>query len=181
MHWELEGEENVLAKKHGLSLISQRFINPKTAISDEYTFCTKEPGVTVVPILSDGNLVITRQFKQGSGKVFWEFPAGQLPKGGLSDDQAVAELKEESGLTAGKMVELGIASAGGPRKNKTHEYLFVALNCSISEPKPDPDEILEVFKISPGELWELIRTADGSLSAYSEMAFMRAVDRGFVR
>lgn len=178
--WEKKGEETKLAGKFGVNLISQNFTNPETQMQEEYTFCRKAPGVTVLPILSNGNIVITRTFKHGSNRIVWEFPAGRKPKDVESTHQAKAELSEESGLIAGRMVYLGRACVA-PRKFDTYEDLFVALDCELGKPKPEPGEILEVYEITPEELWEIIKAYDGSFSGFSEMASMRAIEAGFIK
>lgn len=179
--WEKTGEETKLAGKFGLSLILQEFINPTTKGATEvYAFVRKAPGVTVVPVLANGNLIITRTFKQGANRIVWEFPAGWKPKNTTSTGQAMAELSEESGLTGGVMMYLGCASVA-PRKFDTYEELFVAINCTVGEPKPEPGELLEVYEMTPEELWAIIRKHDGSFSGFSEMAAMRAADGGFIR
>ncbi len=171
--WAKEGEESKLAGKFGLGLIMQSFINPETNQSEEYAFCRKAAGVTVVPVLANGNLVITRTFKQGTNQVVWEFPAGRKPKEVAATDQAGAELAEETGLTAGEMIYLGRACVA-PRKFDTHEDLFVAVECTMGTPNPGPGEILEVWEMTRDELFEILKKYDGSFSGFSEMALMRA-------
>lgn len=176
--WAKVGEETILAKKFGLALVSQKFVNPAvTEASEEYAFCRKAPGVTVVPVLPNGNLIITKTFKQGSNTLIWEFPAGRKPKGVVADDQARAELSEESGLVPSKMVYLGRVTVA-PRKLDTYEDLFVALNCTVGEPKPGPGEILEVYELTPTEFWSL--TMNGLVSGFSEIAAGRAATNGYI-
>lgn len=178
--WKKEGEETKLAGKPGISIITQNFTNPETDKSEEYAFCRKAPGVTVMPILSNGNIIITRTFKHGLNRVVWEFPAGRKPKNVSVANQASAELSEESGLITGRMVYLGCACVA-PRKFDTYEDLFVALDCKLGKPHPEPGEILEVYEITPEELWEIIRKYDGSLSGFSEIAAMRATEADLIR
>ena len=79
--WQKVGEESKLAGKYGLSLISQQFLDPRAEEPTEYVFCRKALGFTVVPVLTNGNLVITRTFKHGTNKIVWEFPAGMKMSG----------------------------------------------------------------------------------------------------
>lgn len=178
--WAKTEGEGILAKKFGVALISQTFINPETQGAEEYIFCRKVPGVTIVPVLANGNLVVTRQFKQGLNTVIWEFPAGRKPKNISTTNQAKAELSEESGLIAGKMIHLGRACVA-PRKLDSYEDLFVALDCEVSKPSPLPGEILDVYEMTPEELWKIIKLYDGSFSGFSEMAAMRAAEEGFLK
>lgn len=178
--WSKDGGEEILAKKFGLALVVQNFLDPRTQVAAPYAFCRKTPGVTVVPVLTNGDVVVTRTFKQGSNAVVWEFPAGRRPKDVAAEDQAKAELSEESGLVAGKMIYLGRACVA-PRKFDTYEDLFVAIECTVGTPKPGEDEILEVYQMTPEELWEIIQQNNGSFSGFSELAVRRAGERGYIQ
>ncbi|MFZ2187996.1 MAG: NUDIX hydrolase [Candidatus Moraniibacteriota bacterium] len=172
--WGKTGNETKLAGKFGLSLISQNFTDPSSGKDDEYVFCRKAPGVTVVPVLPNGDWIITRTFKQGANAIVWEFPAGRKPKDVSATDQAKVELTEESGLIAGQMVYLG-RTCVAPRKFDTYEDLFVALNCTLGTPKPGAGELLEVHQITAGEFWKLIGSGQ-FVSGFSEIAAVRAAD-----
>lgn len=176
--WARDGDETVLAKKFGLALVSQHFRHPITGKSEEYAYCRKTPGVTVVPVLTDGTLVITRTFKQGNGLVVWEFPAGRMSKESTADAQARAELAEESGVTPMDMVSLGIVCVA-PRKFATKEALFVALDCVLGTPNPEPGEILQVCVVTTDEFWEL--ALEGKVSGFSELAAHRAAATGYIQ
>ncbi|MFA6973725.1 MAG: NUDIX hydrolase [Parcubacteria group bacterium] len=177
--WAKEGEETSLAKKFGLNLILQGFTNPANNAAEEYAFCRKTPGVTVMPVLANGNLVITRTFKQGINAIVWEFPAGRKPKNATATDQAQAELSEESGLIAGTMISLG-RTCVAPRKFDTYEELFVATNCAMGEPKPEPGEILEVYEIDIIEFWHKVFSSEEIVSGFSEMVAARATAMRFI-
>jgi len=181
--WKKVSEETKLAGKYGLSLISQEFVNPLTEETEEYVFCRKAIGITIVPVLSNGNIMITRTFKHGKNAIFWEFPAGMNMSGKETPLQmAQVELAEESGLHSGKVIYLGSTSTG-PRKFDTVEHLYLALDCEIlpGGPSPSKGEILEVFELTPEELWGIIRQGDGSFSGFSELAIQRAADKGYIR
>lgn len=130
--------------------------------------------MTVVPVLVNGNWVITITFKQGSNSVVWEFPAGRKPKNVSAVDQARDELSEESGMIAGEMISLG-RTCVSLSKFDTYEELCVAINCTLGKPKHGPGEILEVYEIAPGEFWKLVGAGE-IVSGFSEIAAVRAVD-----
>jgi ADP-ribose pyrophosphatase len=58
-------------------------------------------GVTAVPILDDGRLVLIRQFRYPVGKFIFELPAGKLDSGQPPLATMARELEEEIGYTAG--------------------------------------------------------------------------------
>ena len=58
-------------------------------------------GVTAVPILDDGRLLLIRQFRYPLGKYIYELPAGKLDSGQPPMETMARELKEETGYRAG--------------------------------------------------------------------------------
>lgn len=60
-------------------------------------------GVTAVPVLDDGRIVLIRQFRYPIGKFILELPAGKLDKGGSPKETAARELEEEIGYRAGSL------------------------------------------------------------------------------
>ena len=63
--------------------------------------------VVVIPVLSDGRLILERQFRYPVGRVLIEFPAGKIDPGELAENAARRELLEETGFTAQKWRRLG--------------------------------------------------------------------------
>jgi len=73
-----------------------------------YAVVEKQDFVLVVPFTGDGFWLV-EQFRYTVGARVWEFPQGGWPAGhsGTTDELAVAELAEETGLRAGSMRHLG--------------------------------------------------------------------------
>jgi ADP-ribose pyrophosphatase len=64
----------------------------------------RHPGaVAIVPILSDGRIVLVRQYRYAAGKTLLEIPAGTLEPGEDPLECAMRELREETGFEAGEM------------------------------------------------------------------------------
>lgn len=183
--WETVGEEEKIAGKFGVTLIKKFFRNPHTSEPEEFWFCRKNPvdrpGYTVLPILENGNLLITRTFKHGVDRVVWEFPAGFTEKGVTADALAPVKLSEESGLSSDRIIPLGVTIVA-PRKYDTYEALFVALGCQKREggPQPKDNNILELWELSAQEFWTIVGKADGFVSGFSEMAAWRAAALGYL-
>jgi ADP-ribose pyrophosphatase len=67
------------------------------------------PGAAlVVPRLSDGRVVVVRQFRYPVNAVMTEFPAGKIDVGESPLDTAKRELREEAGYTAREWTPLGL-------------------------------------------------------------------------
>jgi 8-oxo-dGTP pyrophosphatase MutT (NUDIX family) len=73
-----------------------------------YTVVDKPDFVVVLPE-SDGGFWLVQQYRYPVGSRQWEFPQGGWPSGesGTVEELAIAELAEETGLRAAKLVHLG--------------------------------------------------------------------------
>lgn len=60
-------------------------------------------GVTAIPILEDGRILLIRQFRYPIGDFILELPAGKLDSGQTPVDTVARELEEEIGYSAGSL------------------------------------------------------------------------------
>ena len=110
----------------------------------EYHVFEIHDAVAVVPVLSDGRIVMLWQFRHPHGKTHWEIPAGRVDPGEDARAAVERELLEETGYRASRMVELaGFYPTNGISPH--HARLFVALDCTLERaPAPDSCEKLSV-------------------------------------
>jgi len=64
-------------------------------------------GVTLLPIDSEGRVLLVRQYRHATGKVLLELPAGAIEPGEAPEACAQRELQEETGYRPGKLESLG--------------------------------------------------------------------------
>jgi ADP-ribose pyrophosphatase len=82
-------------------------------------------GVTAVPVLDDGRLVLIRQFRYAIGKYILELPAGKLDSGQSPAETVARELEEETGYSPGSLTrECAFYTSPGISDELIH--LFVA-------------------------------------------------------
>ncbi|MDR0491821.1 MAG: NUDIX hydrolase [Oscillospiraceae bacterium] len=100
-------------------------------------------GVGIVPVTSDNKVLMVRQYRYPMEKELLEIPAGRLSVGEAPLDCAVRELSEETGCTAGKLVDFGeiYPSPGFCRETL---YLYLALDLKYGEMHLDENELLTV-------------------------------------
>ena len=110
-------------------------------------------GVAVLAVDEKGYVPIVRQFRYPLGKHLWEIPAGKLEIGEEPDSAIHRELREETGLVAGKMQRLGRFYPTCGYSNEIIR-LYLATDLAYVGAKPDEDEFLEIKYIHIDELYE---------------------------
>lgn len=112
-------------------------------------------GVCVAPLDDEYNLYFVKQFRYPYMEIVTELPAGKLEKGEDPFEAGKRELKEETGATAKKYVDLGkLYPTPGYCGEIIHMYLATELE--FGDRNPDEDEFLEVYKIPLSEAVEMV-------------------------
>ena len=110
--------------------------------------------IMVIPVDTDGYLWFVRQYRHPAAQEVLEMPAGVLEHGESPEACASREIREEIGMTAGKLQKIGeFFLAAGYSSEYMHVYLATDL-------RPDPlqadaDEFLSVEKISIAEAYRM--------------------------
>lgn len=117
------------------------------------------PAVVVVPIDAEGNLLLVRQFRYPVGRDVLEAPAGTVEEGEAPEECAVRELQEEIGFASGDLRELG-GFWSSPGFTDEYMYAYVARELVPSRLEGDPDEDIEVERLSVPEVMRAIREGD---------------------
>lgn len=114
------------------------------------------PGASVViPISSDNELYMVRQYRKPIDKESLELPAGKLDQGEAPEICAHRELKEETGLEAGKMKHIvSVHSTPGFCNEVLHMY--VATELKEGEACADEDEFISSEKIPVKKLVDMV-------------------------
>ncbi len=130
--------------------------------------------VCILPVMGDRTIVTVRQYRKPCEGALLEIPAGGLEKDEDVKDCAARELKEECGLTAGKMTPLfSLFLAPGYSTELIH--CFLAEDIEAGEAEPDEDENLEIERYSLEELLPMID--DGRIQDSKTVAALLALHR----
>ena len=143
--------------------------NGKTAVRE----VVRHPGgVIILPVDSEGNVWMVRQFRYPYGRTILEIPAGKLEYGEEPFSAAQRELSEEIGATAGRWTELG-KLLPTPGFCDEVQHLYLARDLTFGETHPDEDEFLEQVKLPFAEAYAM--AADGRLQdSKTVVALLRA-------
>ncbi len=136
----------------------------------------RHPGASLaVPITSDGQVVILRQYRFAVQARLLEFPAGTLEEGEDPLESMQRELGEEAGYSAARWDALGpMLPCPGYSDEVIHCFLARDLKRLEHPPTGDDDEDLEVILMNPSELDAHLASGDEWLDGKSVTAWFRA-------
>jgi ADP-ribose pyrophosphatase len=116
-------------------------------------------GVTAVPVLNDGRLLLIRQFRYPIGKFILELPAGKLDSGQSPRDTVARELEEETGYCAGQLTyESTFYTTPGISNESIH--LYIARDLIGSEQRLEEGEHITLEALSLKECLQKIATGE---------------------
>jgi ADP-ribose pyrophosphatase len=102
--------------------------------------------VVILPLDTAGNLLFVRQYRHAAGLDLLELPAGTLDAGEAPEACARREVREETGMAAGRIEPLGgFYLAPGYSTEYMHVYLATDLHYDPLE--ADADEFLSMERV----------------------------------
>lgn len=112
-------------------------------------------GCGVLAVDKEGFVYLVEQFRYPYKELLLEIPAGKLDLGESAYDCAIRELKEEVGLSAASLKDLGLIY---PSPGYTDEplHIFLALDFEVGENRLDEHELLNVKKIKFDEVLSMV-------------------------
>jgi ADP-ribose pyrophosphatase len=133
-----------------------------------FTMVEKPGSVYIVPQLTDGRLVLLRNYRYTLKQWLWEVPAGGIQPGMSPEDMARQELAEEAGGTAGQL-RLVASFYTMPGIGDELAHVFFASDVTLGDSHHEPGEVMEIHLIHPQEAVRMVQEhiiSDGA-SAYA--------------
>jgi ADP-ribose pyrophosphatase len=124
-----------------------------------YTYLETPEAAFVVPLTTDGKIVVLRQYRHPPRVWTWEIVAGSI---GAEDPAEAArrELLEEIGGRCRELVPLGSFYASVASASSRH-HAFLALDVELGEAEREPMELIELLQLDPDDAFE--RARDGRI------------------
>jgi len=155
MKFRVEAEREI-HRARIIRLVARDLVLPN---GRQTTFTIVEhPGaVAIVPVHSNGDIVLLRQFRPTIGEEIYEIPAGTIEKGEAPLATAKREIIEETGFKAKQWSKIAeFYTAPGFCTELMHVY--VARGLSPASAEGDADEVLKPVRLTIDAALKLIRT-----------------------
>lgn len=120
-----------------------------------YDYIDHADGACILPVLSDGTILLVKQYRNTLDMETYEAPAGCLNAGETGEQAAIRELLEETGYKAEKLQFLTkTILAIGTSNEQT--YIYLGYDLSEGTACPDDDEFINTYRFSMEQAIEMI-------------------------
>jgi 8-oxo-dGTP pyrophosphatase MutT (NUDIX family) len=159
-----------------ITVFEDRVVNPGGGRNDYGHVHFKNRAVAIVPLDEEGNTWLVGQDRYTLGVFSWELPMGGAPLEESPLEAAKRELKEETGLTAGKWTELMQLHTSNSITDEVG-IVFVAEELTEGESELEETENIESRKLKLAEAVEM--ALRGEITDAISVAALLGVARGF--
>jgi ADP-ribose pyrophosphatase len=133
----------------------------RTQTGHEFTYTVVDyPGaVWVVPVTTDGQVVLVQNYRYTADAWCYEVPAGGVSPGLTPEEVARSELSEEIGGTATDLRFIGQFYTSNGISNEG-AYVYLATCVELGESQREPTELMEMHLVPPEEAMRVARSGE---------------------
>ncbi len=138
------------------TLKKEAYRSPRTGKEHDFFLLDSSDWVNIIPLTTDGKIVLVKQYRMGTKDFSLEIPGGMLEEGDEPAGAAARELLEETGFAGDDPVLLGVVDPNPAiQTNRCYTY---QINNVISQapPRQDSTEDIEVQLLPVAEIPRLI-------------------------
>jgi ADP-ribose pyrophosphatase len=155
MKFRVEAEREIHQARI-IRLVAKDLVLP-TGRRTTFTIVEHPGAVAIVPVHSNGDVVLLKQFRPSIGQEIYEIPAGTIEKGEAPLATAKREIIEETGFKAKSWTKIAeFYTAPGFCTELMHVY--VARGLTPAKADGDEDEILKPVRMSIDAALKLIKS-----------------------
>ena len=122
-----------------------------------YNVVEKEAAVWILPVTTDNQIVLIKNYRYTVDDWCWEIPAGSVKPGQTLAEAARAELREEIGGTAQELTYINqFYTANGISSEVGH--IFLATGVTLAQPHHEATEVMEIHPTPIPRAFHLART-----------------------
>ncbi|NLX84330.1 MAG: NUDIX hydrolase [Synergistaceae bacterium] len=115
--------------------------------------------VTILPVYSDGKIVLVRQYRHAVDEDLYEIPAGLIEPGEDPTETAIRELQEEIGYKPGKIKKV-FEFYTSPGYSTERIIFYYATDLHTSKLAEDDDEYIKVYYFTLAEIKSMIDSGE---------------------
>lgn len=142
-----------------ITVFEDQVLNPNGGQNLYGKVSFKNRAVAIVPVDTEGNTWLVGQERYTLGLYSWEIPMGGAPKDEQPLQAAQRELREETGLTAGRWSEVLRMHISNSITDE-EGIVYLAEDLSEGETEFEETEVLEVRKLPLREAIKMVETGE---------------------
>lgn len=121
----------------------------------EYHYLHLIGSTMIIPVTANNKIILVNQYRYLNQKESIEFPCGSVEEGLSFEDNAIKELREETGYSANELIKAGEYS---PYNGVSDEmcHVYIAKKLFSNELKADFTEDFEFLELNPVEIDNMI-------------------------
>lgn len=153
-----------------IQLIEDEIILPDNSKSTYLLYGDLHDGSSVIVVREDGKLLLNYEYSYPADAYEYQFLGGAVDAGETPEAAAAREMKEEAGIVAGHIEQIG-SMLYDHRRSQARNYFFVASDIAMQQHEQEASELIEQQWFSEAEVNKMVLTGAishaGSLAAWA--------------